>query len=184
MSGTTLVQVPARMNELGRIGTVGCALENRCGFRVTVGSNPTPSARNGHFPRATVGPRTPSDRSSDRNQRAAASTGLAKSAAARGDVTGAGPRVCPGVAALGRDGRDTRLGPTRRPLATVSARVAGRGWGEWVERFADNGERARSGLTHMPAKVTKSPRHAVRPRWDASGLAGAQLQHRWEGPSL
>ena len=52
------------------------------------------------------------------------------------------PRMCPDVAALGRDGRSTRPGPARRPLATVSARVAGRGWGEWVERFADNGERA------------------------------------------
>lgn len=29
MSGTALVQVPARMNGLGRIGTAICALENR-----------------------------------------------------------------------------------------------------------------------------------------------------------
>jgi hypothetical protein len=71
--------------------------------------------------------------------------------------TGARPRVCPGVAALGRDERSARPGAACRPLATVSTRVARRGWGEWVERFADNGERARSRPTHSPAKLKVSP---------------------------
>ena len=61
--------------------------------------------------------------------------------------------MCPGVTALGRDERSTRPGTAPRPLATVSRRVARRGWGGWVERFADNGERARSRPTHTPAKV-------------------------------
>ncbi|HEY8861176.1 MAG TPA: LuxR C-terminal-related transcriptional regulator, partial [Candidatus Limnocylindria bacterium] len=44
-------------------------------------------------------------------------------------VTGPRTRVCPGVAALGWDGRRTRPGHARRPLATVSARVARRSLG-------------------------------------------------------
>ena len=112
-------------------------LENRCGRKLTVGSNPTPSARNGHFPRATVVQRSLADDSFDDNQRAAPSTGCDL-----GDVTGAMPRVWPGVAALGRDGRSTRPCRARRPLAAVPKRGARRGWGEWVD-FADNGERAR-----------------------------------------
>jgi len=108
-------------------------LENRWSRKAPKGSNPFPSARNGHFPRATVGRRSPIDRSSDRIQRAATSTGLVKSAGAWVDVTGPGPRVCPGVAAPGRGERSTHAAATRRPLATMLARVARRGWAEWVE---------------------------------------------------
>ena len=88
------------------------------------------------------------------------------------------------VAALGRDERNTRPAPARRPLATVSMRVARRGWGEWVERFADNGERARSRPTHTPAKVTKWQRHRTRPLSEASDASRPMhLQRRWEVPS-
>jgi hypothetical protein len=58
---------------------------------------------------------------------------VAESTGARAHVTGARPRVCPGVAALGGDRRSTRLGSGRRPLATVSPRGARQGRGDWVE---------------------------------------------------
>ena len=46
----------------------------------------------------------------------------------------------------------TELPTSRQRISSVSV---GR-WGGWVERFADNAERARSGLTHTTAKVAKS----------------------------
>jgi hypothetical protein len=55
-------------------------------------------------------------------------------AGAREDVTGARPRVCPGVAALGRVGRSTHPAPTPCPLAAVSPRGARRKWGDWNKR--------------------------------------------------
>ena len=130
-------------------------LENRCGFRVTVGSNPTPSARNGHFPHSLIASSASQYHNAYHNQRrmAVASTGLEllKSAGARRDVTGPRPRVCPGVAALGEDGRSTGPAPAPRPLAPVSTRVARRGWGQWVDSFSDHGERAPCARTQPTA---------------------------------
>jgi hypothetical protein len=120
-----------------------------------VGSNPTPSARNGHFPRATVCRRSRVDDSFDDNQRAATSTGLVESAGARRELTSPGPRVCPGVAAVARDGCRTRPGRARRPLATVSARVARR---DWAERIADKGERAGTFVRLREARYACPPR--------------------------
>lgn len=101
---------------------------------------PPPPHEMGTFRLRRQDPDRPSDPSCDPNQRAgravaSTSTGLklVKSAGARGGVTGARARVCPGVAALGRNERSTRPGTARRPLAIVSTRVARRGWGEWVE---------------------------------------------------
>jgi hypothetical protein len=143
-------RVDMSWDEAGRVGTTDAAklrehaemrrfakadshLENRWSRKAPKGSNPFPSARNGHFPRATLGPRSRVDDSFDDNQRAATSTGLVKNADARGDVTSARPRVWLGVGAFGQDGRSTRPALAPRPLATVSARVARRSLEQWIE---------------------------------------------------
>jgi len=119
-----------------RITTVS-GLENRYVLRGVKGSNPFPSAVNRAFPPSSIASSASQYHNAYHNQRRMASHrsvfDLAKSAGARRDVTGARPRVCPGVAAHGRDERSTRPGSARRPLATVSKRGARRGWGEWVE---------------------------------------------------
>ena len=101
---------------------------------------PPPPHEMGTFRARRQEPDRPSDPSFDPNQRAgravaSTSTGLklVKRAGAREDLTAARPRVCPGVAAHGRDERRTRLVPARRPLATVSTRGARQGRGDWVE---------------------------------------------------
>ena len=161
-------------------------LENRWSRKAPVGSNPTPSAVKRASPHSPIASSASQYHNAYHNQRRMAPHrpvfDLAKSAGARGDVTGPGPSVCPRVAALGRDERSTRPAPAPRPLATVSMRVARRGWGEWVERFADNGERARSRPTHTPAKVAEW-HNPTRPLSEASGPARAQLQRRWTGPT-
>ena len=87
-----------------------------------------------------------------------------------------------GSAAAGQGLAKPAAEPCRCTL-DACRRVWHDGVGEWVDRFADHGERARSWLIHTPARVTKSPRHAVWPRRTLPALPGRNSSADWTAPA-
>ncbi len=157
-AGTTNAMNVREQSKLLRFSKAPRHLENRYVLRGVVGSNPTPSAVKRAFPPSPIASAASQYHNAYHNQRRTTIRNLdARDAwasrrrqrdrreAARGHRCGGG---WPGWA---------QHAP--RPLATpVDRRVAAWGttrWGEWVERFADTGGRARSRPTHTPAKVPK-----------------------------
>ncbi len=160
-------------------------LENRLGRKLYVGSNPTPSAVKRAFQPSPIASAASQYHNAYHNQRPTTIKNLDARDARASRRRQRDRREAARVHRCGGGWPGWAQYAPRPFTAPVGRRVAAwgaTGWGEWVERFADTGERARSWPTNTPAKVAKSQRPAARPLSDPSGASWAQLQRRWEGP--